>query len=201
MVTMMKMPPFSNFHNTFEEYYSFIKVNKQVKIFLIGYMCSGKTTLGKQIAEKLNIPFIDLDREIERNSGKTITSIFQTDGEDSFRQIEKTELSKLIKNQNQFVMATGGGTPCYFNNMDVMKKNGLVIYLNVGVRELVRRNLESPETRPLLRGLNELEMLSFINNHLTSRLPYYKKANLTLKENDLDLDKIIQDIKLMTHSR
>ena len=172
-----------------------------MKIFLIGYMCSGKTTLGKQIAEKLNIPFIDLDREIERNSGKTITSIFQTDGEDSFRQIEKTEINKLIKTNNHFVMATGGGTPCYFNNMDIMKKNGLVIYLYVAVKELVRRNLESPETRPLLRGMNELEMLSFINEHLTSRLPYYKKANLTLKENDLDLDKIIQDIKLMTHSR
>lgn len=172
-----------------------------MKIFLIGYMCSGKTTLGKQIAEKLNIPFIDLDREIEGHSGKTITSIFQTDGEDTFRQIEKSELSRLIKTSNDFVIATGGGTPCYFNNMDVMKKNALVIYLNVAVKELVRRNLESPETRPLLRGMNELEMLSFINDHLTSRLPYYKKANLTLKENDLDLDKIIQDIKLMTHSR
>lgn len=172
-----------------------------MKTFLIGYMCSGKTTLGRQIADKLNLPFIDLDREIVNTTGKTISDIFNTEGEDAFRLIEKKVLNHVIKTHQDFVMATGGGTPCHFNNMDVMKKNGLVIYLNVATKELVRRNLESPETRPLLRGMNELEMLSFINNHLTSRWPFYKKANLTLKENDMDLDKIIQDIKLMSHSR
>jgi len=172
-----------------------------VKIFLIGYMCSGKTTLGKQIAQKLNVPFIDLDKTIEQLSGKNISNIFDNEGEDHFRKTEKTALAGLIKSQPHFVMATGGGTPCFSNNMDIMKKNGLVIYLNVGVRELVRRNLAAPESRPLLRGLNELEMHAYINDHLASRLPYYKKANLTLKENDLDLDKITQDIRLMTHSR
>lgn len=164
-------------------------------------MCSGKTTLGKQLAEKLHIPFIDLDKAIEQRSGKNISNIFDTEGEDHFRKTEKTVLAEWIKSQPHFVMATGGGTPCFSNNMDIMKKNGLVIYLSVGVRELVRRNLAAPESRPLLRGLNELEMQSFINNHLAERLPHYKKANLTLKENDLDLVKIIQDIQLMTHSR
>lgn len=172
-----------------------------MKIFLIGYMCSGKTTLGKQIAERLGIPFIDLDKEIESTSGKTIVSIFQTDGEDGFREIEKTELLKQIKNQQQFVMATGGGTPCYFKNMDVMKKNGLTIFLNVGVKELVRRNLQATELRPLLLGMNELQMNAFITDHLKQRLPFYKKSSFTLKESDTDMERIVQEINLMTHSR
>jgi len=177
------------------------KKSRNVKIFLIGYMCSGKTTLGKQIAERLGIPFIDLDKEIESTSGKTIVSIFQTDGEDGFREIEKTELLKQIKNQQQFVMATGGGTPCYFKNMDVMKKNGLTIFLNVGVKELVRRNLQATELRPLLLGMNELQMNAFITDHLKQRLPFYKKSSFTLKESDTDMERIVQEINLMTHSR
>jgi shikimate kinase len=172
-----------------------------MKVFLVGYMCSGKSTLGGQLASKLNVPFFDLDKEVERSSGKSIANIFTHDGESTFRQLEKKELNKIIKSHTDFVLATGGGTPCSLNNMDIMKKNGLTIFLSVPVRELVRRNLNSTELRPLLRGLNELEMLAFINEHLQQRLPYYKKASLTLKENDQDIERLVQDVKLMTHSR
>jgi shikimate kinase len=172
-----------------------------MKIFLIGYMSSGKSTLGPQLAGKLGLPFLDLDKEIEKLEGRSTGVLFLEEGEDYFRQLEKKTLASLIKSQPDFVMATGGGTPCYFNNMDVMKKNGITLYLQVSVKELVRRNLNSTELRPLLRGMNELEMQAFINDHLTQRLPYYKKASVTLKENEMDLERIVQEVRLMSHSR
>lgn len=172
-----------------------------MKIFLVGYMCSGKSTLGPQLAVKLGVPFFDLDKEIERIEGRSPGNIILEEGEDHFRMLEKKSLTVLTKSNADFVMATGGGTPCYFNNMDVMKKNGVTLYLTVGVKELVRRNLHSSELRPLLRGLNELEMQAFITEHLKQRLPYYKKASVTLKENEMDLERIVQEVKLMSHSR
>lgn len=164
-------------------------------------MSSGKTTLGPKLTSKLGIPFFDLDKEIEKLENKSLAAIFQSEGEDQFRAIEKKTLNTFIKTHSDFVLATGGGTPCFFNNMEVMKKNGLTIFLNVGVKELVRRNLNSTELRPLLRGMNELQMQAFITEHLKQRLPYYKKASLTLKEDDNDLERLIQEIRLMTHSR
>ncbi len=164
-------------------------------------MSSGKTTLGPALATKLGIPFFDLDKEIEKNEHKTTAEIFQSEGEDPFRAIEKKNLNTFIKTHPDFVLATGGGTPCFFNNMEVMKKSGLTIFLNVGVKELVRRNLNSTELRPLLHGMNALQMQAFITEHLKQRLPYYKKASLTLKEDDNDLERLIQEIRLMTHSR
>lgn len=172
-----------------------------MKIFLVGYMSSGKSTLGPQLAHKLGIPFVDLDKEIERIEGRSPGNIILEEGEDHFRMLEKKSLASLIKSKPDFVMATGGGAPCYFNNIDVMKKNGVTLYLNVGVKELVRRNLQSNELRPLLRGMNELEMQVFITEHLKQRLPYYKKASVTLKENEMDLERIVQEVKLMSHSR
>ena len=172
-----------------------------MKIFLLGYMSSGKTTLGATLAKKLSLPFIDLDKEIETSQGKKITEIFDLDGEENFRQIERDVLRKAVEQNEKFVMATGGGTPCYFKNLDLMKKKGITIYLQVSLKELVRRNLQSKELRPLLRGLNELEIQSYVNHHLKERLPFYKKAGITLNENELDLDRIIQELQLMAHSR
>lgn len=164
-------------------------------------MSSGKTTLGPTLAVKLGIPFFDLDKEIEKLEHKSPAAIFQAAGEDQFRAIEKITLNTFIKTHLDFVLATGGGTPCYSNNMEVMKKSGLTIFLNVGVKELVRRNLNSTGLRPLLHGMNELQMQAFITEHLKQRLPHYKKASLTLKEDDNDLERLIQEIRLMTHSR
>jgi shikimate kinase len=172
-----------------------------MKIFLIGYMGSGKTTLGKILAEKLQLPFFDLDEEIEKAHAKSITRLFDEEGEEAFRRFEKDILNNIIQREPDFVMATGGGTPCYFKNLEVMKKNGLTIYLQVALKELVRRNLQAPELRPLLRGMNELELQSYINDHLRERLSYYKKANITLKANEIDPDRMVQEIRLLLHSR
>jgi shikimate kinase len=173
----------------------------RMKVFLIGYMGSGKSTLGPKLAKALSIPFLDLDRMIAQGQNKTIQQIFDEDGEDVFRNLEKETLNHTIKTQNDFVMATGGGTPCFFKNMDLMKKAGTTIYINVAVKELVNRNLASKELRPLLRGMNELQVLAFINDHLKQRLPFYKKSSITLKDGDKDIERLIQEIKLMNHSR
>ncbi len=172
-----------------------------MKIFLVGYMASGKSTLGPKLAKRLNIPFIDLDQQIVTKEGSSILNIFQEVGEDAFRLIEKNVLASSIKSNPHFVMATGGGTPCFFKNMDLMKKSGITLYLSVPVRELVDRNLNSPEIRPLLRGMNELEMQSFINEQVQQRLPHYKKAGVTIKESELDLDRIEQEVRLMNNMR
>jgi shikimate kinase len=172
-----------------------------MKIFLIGYMGSGKTTLGKMLAQKLDMPFYDLDAEIEKVQGKSIARLFDEEGEEAFRRLEKEMLSTLIEREEDFIMATGGGTPCYFKNLDFMKKNGITIYLQVPLKELVRRNLQSPELRPLLRGMNELELHGYINDHLRERLSFYKKANITLKANEIDADRMVQEVRLLLHSR
>ncbi len=172
-----------------------------MKIFLIGYMGSGKTTLGQILAEKMKLTFIDLDQEIERATGKRITTIFEEEGEDAFRLKEKEILGKAIKHNERFVMATGGGTPCYHKNLELMRKAGITIYLQVSIKELVRRNQNAQELRPLLRGMSELEMQTFINEHLKERISHYKKANITLKENEIDAERIIQDLRLLAHSR
>lgn len=172
-----------------------------MKIFLIGYMGSGKTTLGKILAEKLELPFVDLDHEIERAMGKNIPAIFDEEGEESFRKSEKEMLGRIIAQNENFVMATGGGTPCYFKNMELMKKSGTTIYLQVSLKELVKRNYNARELRPLLRGMNELELQSFIHDHLRDRISFYKKANITIKEGEIDADRIVQEIRLMAHSR
>lgn len=172
-----------------------------MKIFLIGYMGSGKSTLGPKLAHRLSVPFIDLDDQIAKHEKKSILQIFEEKGEDAFRLIEKNVLTSSIKSNPDFVMATGGGTPCFFKNMDLMKKNGITLYLSVPVRELVDRNLHSAAIRPLLRGMNELQMQSFINEQLQERLPHYKKAGVTLKENEMDLDRIEQEVRLMNTMR
>ncbi|MFM8739263.1 MAG: shikimate kinase, partial [Cytophagales bacterium] len=99
-----------------------------MKIFLIGLPGSGKTTLGKQLAERLNIRFVDLDTEIEKSEGESIALIFKRFGEDHFRKAESTQLQKWANLNEDFVMATGGGAPCFFDNMEVMNQSGTTIF-------------------------------------------------------------------------
>ena len=172
-----------------------------MKIFLLGYMCSGKSTLGPRLSGCLDIPFLDLDTEIEKAEGNSISRIFEEKGEEHFRRIEKTTLANLIRSVPDFVMATGGGTPCFFNNMELMKKNGVTIYLDVPVKELVRRNIRTRERRPLLRRMSDLEMQSFITSQLKERSVFYKKANKTMRDENPDLDLLEKEIRLMAHSR
>lgn len=142
-------------------------------IFLVGFMGSGKTTLGKKLAKKLEIGFIDLDAKISEVSGKTIPQIFDEEGEESFRKLEQETLRKLPL-QEPAVVSVGGGTPCFIDNMQWMNTNGLTVYLKLNPKAILNRLLASNlSERPLLKELNDNELLTFIEEKLKEREPFY----------------------------
>src|SRR5438128_2826310 len=128
-----------------------------MKIFLIGFMGCGKTHWGKQLSEKLNMPFFDLDKMIEEREEKTITEIFSELGEEYFRMLEKDVLYMLTESHDSFVMACGGGAPCFFNNIDYMKRRGTTVWINCSVEALYNRLVNEKETRPLISSLADSE--------------------------------------------
>ena len=148
-------------------------------------MGSGKTTLGKSLAQYINTPFIDLDCYIENRRHKSIREIFDECGEEYFRQLEKSLLHEVGDFEN-IIIATGGGTPCFFDNIDYMNTCGTCVYLQTTVDELCRRLKGCREKRPLLRDKNDEEMRDFIEKNLSAREPYYQKASLHFDTGTLD---------------
>ena len=150
-----------------------------MKVFLIGYMGSGKSTAGKKLAEKLRLSFIDFDEYIEKQSGKTIPDIFESEGEEKFRSMERKCLEQIVGMDNA-VISLGGGTPCFNNNMELINKSGISVYIETGVDDLVKRLIKSKTSRPLIQGLNETDLKKFIEATLEMRLPFYKMARHTV---------------------
>ena len=148
------------------------------RIFLVGYMGSGKTTIGGALAEKLGFKFIDTDIYIEEKYQKTINEIFASVGEQKFREMETETLSEISDLEN-VVIATGGGAPCFNNNMALMKEKGTVIFLNPSLDELTYRLNLVKATRPLIKDKSDAEMRGFIEKMLPSRLPFYSQAHIT----------------------
>lgn len=148
-----------------------------MNIFLIGYMASGKTTFGEALAKRLNRKFIDLDQYIEKKTGETISEIFAKEGHNGFRNIEKENLREIAKEENA-VIACGGGTPCFFDNMEFLNENGLTVFLETSKPVLLRRLVELNHTRPLVAGKSESEIASIIEEQLNTRLPFYEKAKI-----------------------
>ena len=149
-------------------------------IFLIGYMGSGKTTLGKALAKAMNKDFIDLDHYIEGRFHATVKQIFSEHGEDGFRDIERRMLQEVADFED-VIVACGGGTPCYFDNMEYMRTHGLTIYLTTPPERLALR-LALPGSRakrPLIAGKSDEELLDFVNEALAKREPFYNKAQMT----------------------
>lgn len=160
------------------------------KLFLIGYMGSGKTTVGKKLAAKLQLEFIDLDSFIEKEHKKTIPEIFKQDGEEAFRAIENNALKKLITKDN-YIIACGGGTPCYYGNMNLLNNNGVTVYLKLSPDAIVNRLLNAKDKRPLIEGKSEKELKSFVIRQLEKREDFYNKAKYTVKAKDLDVDALV----------
>ena len=140
-------------------------------------MGSGKTYLGERLATHLNRPFFDLDRLLEAGEGETIPTIFAEKGEAAFRDLERKYLHTL-ENQAPAVVSTGGGTPCFFDNMDWMKAHGTTVYLETPVEVLYERLRREQAGRPLLTGLNDGELLDFIEKKLREREEWYRQAEV-----------------------
>lgn len=148
------------------------------RVFLIGYMGVGKTTIGKLLSKELGVQFIDLDKSIESRYRKTIQEIFAEKGEEKFRSIERDMLREIAAFEDVLI-ATGGGTPCFYDNMDVMNQQGITIYLKASVSQLVSRLVASKNVRPIIQGKSPKELQSFVKTHLAKREKYYTKAKLT----------------------
>lgn len=154
-------------------------------IFLVGYMGSGKTTIGKAVAARLGVPFYDLDIFIESKFCKSISDIFAEFGEEKFRQIERNALLQLIDFE-QCVISTGGGTPCFFDNMDLMNSASTTIFLECPPKILAERLDYKNNKRPLLKGKSRAELELFILETLEKRLPFYQKATHTIPSDDTE---------------
>lgn len=164
-----------------------------MKIFLIGYMASGKSTAAKKLAKALNLSTVDLDAEIEKVAGMSIPDIFKTEGEKAFRKREQSELRKWLE-KDDFVMATGGGTPCFFESMDEMNGAGTTVYLQMAPKAIVDRVLASKEERPILKGLTAEKMLEKVEKQLEKREAFYLRANLIVNGVNLELDELVAQL-------
>lgn len=162
------------------------------KIFLIGYMGCGKTTLGKVLASRLEMDFVDLDAFIEQRYFKSIPQLFEEKGESGFREIEHTALLEVCEFENA-IISTGGGVPCFFNNMEIMKRSGLTVYLKVTPKVLTEVLKKAKRNRPLIKNKSEEELFHFIEENLAKREAFYSQAELTINPYD-DFDKIVNQI-------
>jgi shikimate kinase len=168
-----------------------------MRIFLIGMMGSGKTTLGRQLAGQLGYTFVDLDEYLEQREGSSIADLFEQEGQEQFRLKERRALEALVQEHQQAVIATGGGTPCYHDNMQLINESGKSFFLDVPVEELVQRLLSSDlSVRPLLAGKTAEELKNFIAKTLTERLYFYKQANYTLSEKKQTMDRLLTLINI-----
>ncbi len=166
-----------------------------MRIFLIGFMGSGKTHWGKQLAALLKIPFMDLDEKIESTTGKTITQVFAESGEEFFRVTERDLLEQVIDENNSMVLSVGGGTPCFFNNISTMKKKGIVVWLNTHVDVLLQRLLQGRKERPLIRDISDADLKNYIVRKLNERRMYYEQANVVIdNESNMSPSHFIQTI-------
>ena len=167
-----------------------------MKVVLLGYMASGKSTVGRLLARQLGVEFIDLDDYIEANQKKSIKDIFSEKGEIFFRKLEHQMLREVLEKDKSIILSTGGGTPCYGNNMKtILKQSDHSIYLNLSIPKLVDRISKEKENRPLVRNISDEELPEFIGKHLFERRPYYLLAKHILDCNDASAETVTQHIK------
>lgn len=161
--------------------------NKDNRIFLIGYMGAGKTTIGQQLAERLGYKFLDMDHVIEEKMQRSVSQIFSEKGEEEFRRLERECLEEISTEQN-VVVATGGGAPCFYDNMERMNAYGLTVYLCLSPEQLQERlELSHKNKRPLLAQREGEELLDFIRQNLSEREPFYRKAALVVSGTDEEM--------------
>lgn len=154
------------------------------RIFLIGYMGVGKTTAGRELAKVMGLEFIDLDHFIQNRYNKTIAQLFEDGGELKFREIENKILKEVAEFEN-VVVSTGGGAPCFFDNIEIMNAAGISIYLKASPELLSARLNTCKEKRPLIKDKDEKEMLEFVSTNLEKREPFYSRAHIIFETEEL----------------
>ncbi len=161
-----------------------------MRVYLIGYMGCGKSTMGRKLSSILDISFVDLDKYIESKYFKTIPQIFEEEGEASFREKEQACLKEVSGFEN-VIVATGGGAPCFFDNMEHMNQTGFCVFLDVDADELANRLIKSKTERPLIKGKSPEELVDFINEMMEKRRPFYEKARYVLKGKEIMPEDVI----------
>ena len=177
--------------------------NRQImrRIFLIGYMGSGKTTIGKSLSKAMGLQFVDVDLFIENRHRKTVGQLFAEKGETTFREIERRSLEEIAGFED-IIISTGGGAPCFFDNMELMNSLGTTVYLKVSETELANRLILVKQNRPLIKDKNREELKIFISESLQKRESFYNQAKLVfdteqlLDENDVD-NIVVNLVKIM----
>lgn len=157
-------------------------------------MGSGKSYWGRKLSEKLRLPFFDLDEQIESHEGKSISQVFAEEGEEYFRLLEKDTMHIISESHDSFIMATGGGTPCYFNNIEFMNKAGIVVWINTPVDLLFERLFKEKNKRPLIKNLNDDQLRGFIIKKFSDRKIYYEQADVVIDEDEKSLEKIVEKL-------
>jgi len=170
-----------------------------MNIFLIGYMGSGKSIIGKKLSNTLNYSFLDLDDYIQLKEGKSITDIFKNRGEIYFRKIESKYLEEVIKDKFNTVVSLGGGTPCYGQNMSIIKNanNTSSIYLKASISVLAERLFKEKNNRPLISHIQDKkELIEFIGKHMFERNPYYTQSDITVTTDQKSINEVVESIIL-----
>jgi len=167
-----------------------------MKIFLVGFMGSGKTTIGRRLSGRIGFDFVDTDCFIEMQQGLTVFEVFAQYGEAAFREMERNILLEMQKIEYA-VVSTGGGMPCHKDNMDIMRSIGRVVYLKTSPQTLTRRLLRSHTERPLIMGKTERELQQYITEKLVEREPFYSRAHIAMQTEHFSMEKLMQSLHLM----
>ena len=166
-----------------------------MRVFLIGFMGSGKSHWGRLLSKEISLPYFDLDQLIEEAAGMPVSAIFDQKGEEFFRNLERETLEKTIAENDHLILSCGGGTPCFFNNIDLMKSKGKVVWLNTSLPVLVERLKKEKQKRPLISEVSDDELTQFIHKKMNDRRIYYEQADQMIKEEEAQLETILEAIK------
>lgn len=164
-----------------------------MKIFLLGFMGSGKSYWGRELASLLEMPLTDLDHEIEEKSGLTIPQIFASKGESHFRDLERDALLEMLKHDH-YVLSCGGGLPCFFDNMELMNHHGLTIWLDAPLPVMIERLKKDKDKRPLLQAMDDAEMALFVGKKMAERRIFYEQAKWTISTEEYTPESLAKKI-------
>ncbi len=160
----------------------------------MGYMGSGKTLISKELSVLNNFKIFDLDTEISKQNNRSITEIFKEKGEIFFRKTEKEVLEKILSTEKNIILSLGGGTPCYYNNIDSINEKTISVFLKTNVKTLAQRLSSEKDKRPLIQNISNEDLSEFIAKHLFERNPFYNQAKITINTDNLSAREIAEEI-------